>query len=142
MWGAWYYYLNLAQINDNLRWCKEPLECRAQTLRQWRHLVKHNPAEVPMPIPLHTSTDMPDIAHQTQQAIAPELVQMRRQPAACPDQHVMRQHIQQHHHLLRLEALLVPFGDPQALLVVFDRGLDPTAAPVIEIDVGQQHRPV
>ncbi len=91
-----------------------------------------------MPITLDKPADVPHIAYQAQQAVAPDLGQGSRQPAARPHQHVMRQHVQQHHHLLCLEALLIALGDPQALLVVLERRFDSTAALIIEINIGQQ----
>src|SRR6266540_7441835 len=104
------YYLNLAPINGYMRWRKELVKGRSQPLRQWRQVVEHNPAEVPMSITLDKPTDMPDIAHQAQQAIARNLWQRHGQPSPRPDQHVMRQGVQQHHDLLRREALLIPLA--------------------------------
>src|SRR2546428_10215429 len=104
-----------------MRWREEPLEGHSKPLDQWRQLVEHYPGELPMTIPLDKPTDMPDIANQAHQSIALNLRQRRRHPATRPHQDVMRQGVQQHHHLLRLEALLVALGDAQALLVVLDR---------------------
>src|SRR5439155_6207199 len=99
-----------------MRWREELLEGQAKPLRQWRQLVEHDPGELSMPIPLDKATDMPEIAHQAQQAIALDFRQRWRQPAARPHQYVMRQRVEQHHHLLGFEALLVAFGYTQALL--------------------------
>src|SRR5262245_40855037 len=114
------YYLNLAPINDHLRWREELLEGLSQPSRHRRQLVKHYPGQMPMLITFDKPADMPDIAHQTQQPVALKRRQQRRQPPARPDQYVMRQGVQQHHDLLRLEALLVPLCDAQPLLVVLE----------------------
>src|SRR5215211_1345221 len=56
------YYLNLAQINDHLRWREELLKGHAKPSRQWCQLVEYNPGQVSMPITLDKPTDMPHIA--------------------------------------------------------------------------------
>src|SRR5215471_16906673 len=114
-WDEGWYYLNLVQNNDHLRWCEELVERQSQPLRQWRQLIEHNSSELPMSIVLDKPTDMPDIAHQPHQTITLNPWQRPGQPRARPDQHVMRQHVQQHHHLLCLEALLIALGDAQSL---------------------------
>src|SRR5712691_11175292 len=47
------------------------------------------------------------------------------EPLAGPHNRVVRQGIQLGHHLLRLKALLVALGHPQALLIAFDGGFHP-----------------
>ena len=82
--------------------------------------------------------DMQRIPYPTQQAPSGQPGAGVGQPAAHPNQQVMGQCLQQYHHLLGFKALLVPSPAPQAVLVLFDLNLHPTAALIVEAHIGPQ----
>lgn len=59
-----------------------------------------------------------------------------RQPLARPDDHIVGQGAQQHHHLLRLKTLFAAFGAAQPLVVALEGSLDATPTLIVEGDVG------
>src|SRR6266496_6114470 len=78
------------------------------------------------------------IAYQTFDSQASQFGTSRHQPLAGPDQEVMSQGFQVDQYLLGCKAFLVAFRGCQALLILLDLDLDPTAALVIEVDIRQQ----
>jgi hypothetical protein len=71
------------------------------------------------------ATGMEDIAHHAQDPIVPlpsELGSLC-QSLASPDDDIVGQAAQQHHHLLRLKAFFAALGTAQALGVALERGL-------------------
>ena len=108
------------------------MECSEQVVGEAIGLIEHDAVDVAVRIHSDEATDREGIADEPFDAEAPQLGQLCGQPFARPDQDVVRQRVEHHHHLLGAEAFLVALGNPQALLVIFERGLDPTAALFIE----------
>src|SRR5713226_6798159 len=84
------------------------------------------------------TTHVKHIAYHAHDAPTSHSGDVRGEPLAGPHNRVVRQDIQLGHHLLRLKALLVAFGHPQALLITFDGGFHPTTPLVVEVNIGQQ----
>src|SRR5713101_76160 len=84
------------------------------------------------------TTHVKHIAYHAHDAPTSHSGDVGAEPLAGPHDRVVRQGIQLGPHLLRLKALLVAFGHPQALLITFDGGFHPTTPLVVEVNIGQQ----
>src|SRR6266705_3587849 len=84
----------------------------------------------------NATTSVKHLAYHAHDAPTSHSGDVGAEPLAGPHNRVVRQGIQLGHDLLRLKALLVAFGHPQALLITFDGGFHPTTALIIEIHLG------
>jgi hypothetical protein len=84
------------------------------------------------------TTAMQHIADHAHDAPTPHAGDVGREPWAGPHHRVVRQRLELRHALWRFTALLLAFGHPQAWLIAFARCFDPTAALILDIDLGQQ----
>jgi hypothetical protein len=128
----------LAQINGHMSASQELTQGMNQGRGQGSSLIEDHSDQLSRGIGEQKATDMKDIAHHAQHTV---VLQARAgQPEASPDNHIVGQRSQQHHHLLRFKAFFAAFADAQPLLVPLEGGLDAATTLIVEAHVGQQHR--
>src|SRR5947209_13276651 len=108
-------YLSFAQINGNMHGSKQLAHRKKDATGQHSVLVENNLYEVAARIPTQKATNMKDIAHHAQgtivwqgltarQACRLSLSRLSRgrsvEPLMSPDNHIVCEAAQQHHHLL------------------------------------------
>ena len=131
-------YLSLAQINGHMSAQQELAQRMDESRCQGSRLIEHNLNDLPTGISQQKATNMKDIAHHAQGSVV--LQGRAGQPVASPDDHIVRQSAQQHHHLLSGKAFFAAFADAQSLLVTLEGGFDAASTLIVESDIGQQHR--
>src|SRR5712692_7186877 len=129
-------YLSLAQINGHMSGKQELAQGMDESRCQRSGLIEHNLSHLPTGIGQQKATDMKDIAHHAQYPVM--LQSWACQPATRPDDHIVSQAAQEHHHLLSGKAFFAAFADAQALLVALEGGFDPASPLVVEPDIGEQ----
>src|SRR5215210_5636481 len=92
-------HLNLAPIDGNVPGSEEHLQAPGEATHEQRPLVQDDSDDTPARIAHQKATHMEDVTYHAFNSIPPYLRFLRAQPAARPDNHVMRQASKQHQHL-------------------------------------------
>ena len=117
-------YLSLAQSNGDVVRGEAGAQGTGQAGGEWVRGVEHDTPDLAgVGIIEDAPADRQHIADEAFDAVVRQGRVVRYQPGACPDEHIVCQAAQAHHHLLRRQPLLVAFGQPQPLLVALEGGL-------------------